>query len=291
MNNITLVECPRDAMQGLPNFVPTGKKIEYLNLLLQVGFDVLDFGSFVSPKAVPQMADTAEVLAELTEDTQTALLAIVANDRGAEAALKHARIQYLGYPFSISETFQQRNTRRSIAESLPLVEAMQARCVEADRQLVVYLSMGFGNPYDEPWSPELLEDYAGQMYERGVRILSLADTVGSASPQDIQPVFERLTRRFPDVAFGAHFHSHPTLWQEKIEAAWAGGCRRFDGALQGWGGCPFATDELTGNIATENLISFMEEKNVALEIHREMLPRAFALASEIFNEIGPNGHA
>ncbi len=251
-------------MQGLHHWIPTEQKIAYLQQLLQVGFHTLDFGSFVSPKAIPQLADTAEVLAGLDlSETQTQLLAIVANQRGAEEACSFPEINYLGYPFSISETFQLRNTNRSIADSLRLVEDVQHLCHQSGKELVVYLSMAFGNPYGDPWRPELVESWAEKIAAIGVRIISLADTVGSSEPGTIRELFGRLIPRFPEVTIGAHFHAHPLDRVGKLAAAWESGCRRYDVAANGIGGCPFAKDELVGNIATETLMQFLAEQGSA----------------------------
>lgn len=280
---VKLIECPRDAMQGIMHPIPTELKIRYLNKLLEVGFHTLDFGSFVSPKAVPQLADTAEVLAGLDlSTTKTKLLAIVANRRGAEAAAAHAPIHYLGYPFSISETFQIRNTLKTIVESVELVKEMQEICEEVGKELVVYISMGFGNPYGDPWSPALAADWVAQMADLGVGILSLSDTVGTADAATIGPIFEELVPRFPEVEFGAHFHAHPDLRKAKLKAAWDGGCRRFDSAINGFGGCPFAEDELVGNIATETLLEFLEEIGEVPELDRKAFGEAMILAGSVF---------
>lgn len=282
---LKLVECPRDAMQGIVQFIPTGEKIAYLNQLLKVGFDTLDFGSFVSPKAIPQLADTPEVLAGLDlKHSRTQLLAIVANLRGAEDATQHAAIRYLGYPFSISETFQMRNTRKTIAESVVLVEEMQALCKSAGKELVVYISMGFGNPYGDAWSPKLAADWVGEIAARGVGIISLADTVGSADAATIRPLFEELIPRFPDVEFGAHFHASADLRMAKLAAAWEGGCRRFDSAMLGFGGCPFAEDELVGNIATEAMLDFLRDQEVDPGLDAEALKQAAVMAGQLFGK-------
>jgi len=281
---VQIVECPRDAMQGLHDFIPTETKAAYLNRLLRAGFHTLDFGSFVSPKAVPQMADTAEALARLDRSgSPTLLLAIVANERGAADALAHPEIDLLGYPLSISETFQQRNTKRSVADSVALARDLQAACQGAGRRLVVYLSMGFGNPYGDPWSAELLAEHAHGMAEIGVEVISLADTVGTADPAVVEAAFAHLTQELPHITFGAHLHASPAAWRDKVEAAWRGGCRRFDGALRGFGGCPFAKDELVGNIATENLVLFLTERNALPEsLNREAFGEALAAAGEVF---------
>jgi hydroxymethylglutaryl-CoA lyase len=282
---LKLVECPRDAMQGILQPIPTEEKIAYLNQLLKVGFDTLDFGSFVSPKAIPQLADTSEVLAGLDlTSTKTELLAIVANLRGAEEAAAFPQIQYLGYPFSISETFQMRNTRKTIAESVVLVEEMQSLCLTAGKQLVVYISMGFGNPYGDAWSPKLAADWVAEIAARGVGIISLADTVGTADAATIQPLFEELIPRFPNVEFGAHFHATAEKRRGKLAAAWDGGCRRFDSAMMGFGGCPFAEDELVGNIATESLLEFLHEQRVDSGLNTTELQQAAILAGQLFGK-------
>ncbi|MEM7514037.1 MAG: hydroxymethylglutaryl-CoA lyase [Bacteroidota bacterium] len=280
---LQLVECPRDAMQGLHKQVPTAKKISYLNQLLKVGFHTLDFGSFVSPKAVPQMADTAEVVEKLDlSETDTQLLAIVANQRGAEAAVAYDQITYLGYPFSISETFQQRNTRRSISESIPLVKDILALCEKHGKELVLYISMGFGNPYGENWSPEIVEEWAEKMISWGVKIISLADTVGNAQEEDIRLLFKTLLSTHPGIEWGAHFHATPSERIMKLTAAWEEGCRRFDSAMLGFGGCPFADDELVGNIATESLIPFLEERKANTALNKEAFQKAMHMANDIF---------
>ncbi|MDQ3276747.1 MAG: hydroxymethylglutaryl-CoA lyase [Bacteroidota bacterium] len=278
-----LIECPRDAMQGWPHFIPTEKKIAYLNALLQVGFDTLDFGSFVSPKAIPQMADTKEVLKGLQlQHTTTKLLAIVANVRGAEEAVAYDAVTYLGYPFSISETFQQRNTNSSIAESLKRVEGIQALCLQRQKQLVIYLSMGFGNPYGDPYNQEILLQWSDEMVKRGIRIISLADTVGLATPDQISAVLSTLVLQYPEISFGVHLHSTPENWKPKLEAAVNAGCLRIDGALKGIGGCPMAGDALVGNLNTEWIIAYLEEKSMLSGLNKEALNNCVQLATEIF---------
>jgi hydroxymethylglutaryl-CoA lyase len=280
---LKLVECPRDAMQGIVEMIPTADKVAYLQQLLAVGFDTLDFGSFVSPKAIPQLADTAEVLSRLDlSRSRTRLLAIVANLRGAQEAAQHAAISYLGYPFSISETFQLRNTNKTIAASLELVGEMQALCQSQDLELVVYISMGFGNPYGDPWSPGLAADWVGRIADLGVRTISLADTVGTADPTSITPLFQTLIPQFPKVELGAHFHARPEERRVKLQAAYDGGCRRFDSALLGFGGCPFAEDELVGNIATETLLEWMHEGGLAHGLDLAALQAATVTAGGIF---------
>ncbi|RDC55577.1 hydroxymethylglutaryl-CoA lyase [Pedobacter chinensis] len=282
-NKFKLIECPRDAMQGLHDFVPTELKSEYLNLLLQVGFDTLDFGSFVSPKAIPQMADTANVLANLDlSNTTTKLLAIVANLRGAEDAVKHEQISYLGFPFSISETFQQRNTNSSIAQSLITVEEMLSLCQKNNKKAVVYLSMGFGNPYGDEWNYEIVEKWADVLITKGVEILSLADTVGISTPEKIEGILPQLISRFSKTEIGVHLHSTPTERFEKIKAAYKAGVKRIDSALKGFGGCPMAADDLTGNIATEDVIGFLNSKNENLNLDMDKWNEAMILSGKIF---------
>jgi hydroxymethylglutaryl-CoA lyase len=282
--SVKLIECPRDAMQGIHDFIPTELKIRYLNALLRVGFDTLDFGSFVSPKAIPQLADTAEVLAELDfKNSTTHLLAIVANLRGAEAACAHAPIRYIGYPFSISETFQLRNTNHTIAASLQLVREMQALCAGARKELVVYISMGFGNPYGDEYSPAIAAEWVEKIAAEGVKIISLADTVGNAVPETITSVFNALTPRFTGVELGGHFHSTADTRKHKLRAAWDAGCRRFDTAMRGFGGCPFAEDELVGNIATETFLEFMQEINQPLNLNLPAFNEAMLISGSVFD--------
>ena len=279
---LTLVECPRDAMQGRSDFIPTATKTAYLQQLLAVGFDTLDFGSFVSPKAIPQLRDTAEVLAGLDlSRTQTRLLAIVANLRGAEAALTHPEIDFLGFPLSVSETFQRRNTNQTLAEARADVAAMQELCEQHGKTLVVYLSMGFGNPYGDAWNPEIVAEFTRHLAALGVRVVALSDTIGASVPATITPLFAELIPAFPRIEFGAHLHTTPTSWREKVAAAHAAGCRRFDGAIGGIGGCPMAADELTGNMATENLLAFLAEQGVATGLDM----RAFAAAQRLAERV------
>lgn len=251
-----LIECPRDAIQGIKHFIPTEKKIKYINLLLESNlFDTIDFGSFVSPKAIPQMADTAEVVQGLNlSHTQTKLLAIIANERGATEACQFEQISYLGYPFSISETFQLRNTNATISESLERVKAIQEITEKADKQLVIYISMGFGNPYGDEWDAGIAIKWVDKLQKLGIKIFSLSDTVGVATPESITYLFENLIPKYPNLEFGAHLHTTPDTWQEKVDAAYKAGCRRFDGAILGYGGCPMAADELVGNMPMENLL-------------------------------------
>ncbi|MBC7912854.1 MAG: hydroxymethylglutaryl-CoA lyase [Pyrinomonadaceae bacterium] len=259
---LKLIECPRDAMQGLSYFIPTEDKITYLNLLLNVGFDTLDFGSFVSPAIVPQMADTREVLNGLdTSKSHTKLLAIVANSRGIDEALQHSAIHVLGYPFSISETFQKRNTNRGITESLSIVEDLLNQCsAQKNKEVVIYLSMAFGNPYGDTWNEHFVISHCAELVKRGVKTIALSDTTGESTPASVTNIFQAVSSSFPEIELGVHLHSTPSTWKEKIEAAYFSGCRRFDSALKGYGGCPMASDKLTGNIATENLLDFLSKK-------------------------------
>ncbi len=278
-----LIECPRDAMQGLADFIPTPSKIAYLNALLAVGFDTLDFGSFVSPKAIPQLRDTAEVLAGLDlSTTKTRLLAIVANQRGAETAAQHPEISYLGFPLSVSATFQRRNTNQTTAEALADVAAMHELCERTGKTLVAYLSMGFGNPYGEAWNPEIVTDFTRQLAALGVRIVALSDTIGASSSATITPLFSALIPAFPRIEFGAHLHTTPDTWHEKVSAAYHAGCRRFDGAIGGIGGCPMAADALTGNMATEHLLDFLAENGQESGLDRAAFARARAAAATVF---------
>jgi hydroxymethylglutaryl-CoA lyase len=282
-SSVKLIECPRDAMQGLHHFVDTELKVRYINQLLQVGFDTLDFGSFVSPKAIPQMRDTAAVLSALDlSQTQTKLLAIVANERGAAEACQHPAIQYLGYPFSISETFQLRNTNATIAESVERVRGIQSLCEQHGKALVLYISMGFGNPYGDPWNVETVQKWVEVLVPYGIHIFSLSDTIGCSNPDNIDYLFRNLIPAWPSIEFGAHLHTQPHNWREKIEAAWRAGCRRYDGALRGFGGCPMAKDELTGNMAMENLILFMDQVQADLRIDRTAFGRSMALTDAVF---------
>lgn len=283
-----LIECPRDAMQGLSDFIPTATKTAYLNTLLRVGFDTLDFGSFVSPKAIPQLRDTAEVLAGLDlAGTRTQLLAIVANLRGAEAAAACPQIRYLGFPLSVSETFQRRNTNKTIAEALAELGEMQHLCAGSGKTLVAYLSMGFGNPYGDPWSPELLAEFTHRLTEIGVRIVALSDTIGVSSPALLTALFGQLIPAFPQVEFGAHLHTTPDSWHEKVAAAYQAGCRRFDGAIGGIGGCPMATDTLTGNMPTENLVAYFQAQGEALTLDLAAFAEAQAAAATVFHFPAP----
>ncbi|MDA9811460.1 hydroxymethylglutaryl-CoA lyase [Flavobacteriaceae bacterium] len=255
--SIKLIECPRDAIQGISNFICTEEKVEYYQSLLKVGFDTLDCGSFVSPKVIPQMADTSKVISALDlSKTKTKLLTIIANERGALEAVKHDNISYLGYPFSVSENFQMRNTRKTISESIQLLKRICEIAKTHNKQVVVYLSMGFGNPYGDPWSTEIIENWTEQIIALGVNIISISDTVGTAQLDAISNIYSTLIPRYPHVEFGAHFHTNPILWYEKVNEAYLAGCKRFDGTIKGWGGCPMAQDALVGNMPMEKLISY-----------------------------------
>lgn len=280
---IKLIECPRDAMQGITPFIPTEVKAGYLNQLLKVGFDALDFGSFVSPKAIPQMRDTPEVL-ELLElqHTRTTLLAIVANARGARDAASYPQIQSLGYPFSVSETFQLRNTNAGIQESMSRVEEIQEICSNYGKELVVYLSMGFGNPYGDVWNAGIVQHWVGQLAQMGITTFQLSDTIGVATPESIRYLFSALHTAFPQLEIGAHFHTTPATWKEKVDAAYLSGCRRFDGAIKGFGGCPMAKDELTGNMPTENLIAYFTEHGHPISIDPVEFDRALEISTNVF---------
>jgi len=281
--SVTLVECPRDAMQGWEHFIPTAKKAEYLNSLLKVGFDVLDFGSFVSAKAIPQLADTKDVIPQLDlSNSKTKLLAIIANTRGAEEAVQYDEITYLGFPFSISETFQLRNTNKTIAESLKQVEEIQKLCVQKGKELVIYISMGFGNPYGDTYNAEVAIDWFGRLTKLGIKTIAMADTVGVAKPETIEYIFKNIVPEFKDVHIGAHFHSTADKWEEKIQTAYDNGCLRFDSAIKGIGGCPMAEDELVGNIATENIVSWCDRNNIPLTLNRAEFRKSLLMASEIF---------
>jgi hydroxymethylglutaryl-CoA lyase len=280
---VSLIECPRDAMQGWKTFIPTEKKIEYINSLLKVGFNTIDFGSFVSPKAIPQMADTAEVVRSLELGAgSTKLLAIVANTRGAEEASLYDQITYLGFPFSVSETFQLRNTNSSIEQSLGRVEEIQNLCIKTGKQLVVYLSMGFGNPYGDRYSEEIVFEWVNKLVAMDIGIISLADTVGVATPEQVYDMTEYLVDSLPSIEIGVHLHSTPENWKEKLEAAVKAGCKRFDGALKGIGGCPMADDELVGNMNSELMVDYFEENNMNFRLDKEALSESLRIAGEIF---------
>ena len=280
---IDLVECPRDAMQGWKNFIPTEKKIEYINSLLKIGFHTIDFGSFVSPKIIPQMADTKELIGSLElANSSSKLLVIVANTRGAEEAVVYKEISFLGFPFSISSTFQQRNTNSNIQESLVRVEEIQDLCLKNNKQLVVYLSMAFGNPYGDAYNDKVLLQWTDEIAKKNIGIISLADTIGVATPKQIAIAMNILIPQYEDIQFGVHLHSTTQNWKEKVSAAYNAGCKRFDGALKGIGGCPMANDDLVGNMNTEWLLSFMEENGEQLSINKQFLHESLRLAEEIF---------
>jgi hydroxymethylglutaryl-CoA lyase len=258
---VKIIECPRDAMQGIKTFIPTEKKVQYIQSLLRVGFDTIDFGSFVSPKAIPQMVDTSAVLEQLDlSKTTSKLLAIIANTRGANDAAQHKTINYLGYPFSISENFQMRNTHKTIAQSVDILKEILEIANGVNKEVVVYISMGFGNPYGDPWNVDIVGEWTEKLANMGVKILSLSDTVGTSDPESIDYLFSNLIPKYPNIEFGAHLHTTPTTWFEKVDAAYNAGCHRFDGAIQGFGGCPMAKDELTGNMPTEKLLSYFTSK-------------------------------
>lgn len=282
---IKIIECPRDAMQGISQFIPTSVKVEYINKLLQIGFDTIDFGSFVSPKAIPQMADTIQVLEGLDlNGSRSKLLAIVANKRGAEDASRHLAITYLGFPLSISETFQKRNTNNSIAEALNTLEEIKNICLRSDKRLVTYISMGFGNPYGDPYEADIVSQFVDILTTLGSDVISLADTVGTAKSDEIESLFLAVSRQVPDAEVGVHLHSSQKTAREKIEAAMRGGCRRFDGALRGFGGCPMAKDELVGNIPTEDILSVLAEHHINVDVNRHFLGEAMAMTDHVFGK-------
>jgi hydroxymethylglutaryl-CoA lyase len=281
---LKLIECPRDAMQGMKDFVPTALKTEYINKLLKCGFDTIDFGSFVSPKAIPQMRDTAKVLKGLDLSGDSKLLAIVANERGAEDALQFPEIEYLGYPFSVSEVFQMRNTNATIQESLSRVEQIQNQVLAKNKKLVVYLSMGFGNPYDEIWNPEIVLKWSKVLSEDlGIEILALSDTIGIAKEQEVTDLFNVLQAELSKVEFGAHFHTRPETTNKLIKAAYEAGCRRFDSAVKGFGGCPMAKDDLTGNLPTEALLAWFAERLILTPIDKKAFQESYDFSSRIFS--------
>ncbi|HKR07456.1 MAG TPA: hydroxymethylglutaryl-CoA lyase [Bacteroidia bacterium] len=280
---VKIIECPRDAMQGLHYFIPTELKADYINSLLKTGFDTIDFGSFVSPKAIPQLRDTSEVLSKLDlSSSKTNLLAIIANVRGAEDALKFEEISYLGFPFSISETFQKRNTNSTIEQSLANVGTIQNLCVKHKKELIIYISMAFGNPYGDKWNDGIATDWIKKISDIGIKIISLADTVGVAASKEVGHMFGQLIPAFMDIEFGAHLHCKADNWYEKVNAAFMNGCRRFDTAIKGFGGCPMAEDELIGNLATENLVQYLEEKNVVTGIDKIRFSESLVKAADVF---------
>ena len=285
MNPIKIIECPRDAMQGIKPFIPTERKVTYIQSLLRVGFDTIDFGSFVSPKAIPQMQDTAEVLAQLDlSQTHSKLLAIIANTQGARAAAQHEPIQYLGFPFSISENFQMRNTHKTIAESLVTLQEILNIADQSGKEVVAYLSMGFGNPYGDPWDVDIVGEWTERLSGMGVKILSLSDTIGSSTPDVVSYLFSNLIPQYPQIEFGAHLHTTPDKWFEKIDAAYQAGCRRYDGAIQGFGGCPMAKDDLTGNMPTEKLLSYFTAQKANTNTSPMNFESCYNEASKLFGE-------
>ncbi|MGB1349614.1 MAG: hydroxymethylglutaryl-CoA lyase [Flavobacteriaceae bacterium] len=282
---IKIIECPRDAMQGIKTFIPTELKANYIQSLLRVGFDTLDFGSFVSPKAIPQMRDTKEVLDKLDlSSTRTKLLSIVANLRGAEIACSIDSIDYLGFPFSISENFQMRNTHKTISESEIVLKDILEITQKSNKKLVVYMSMAFGNPYGDPWDVDIVGEWADRLQSMGVEILSLSDTIGSSKSESISYLFSNLIPKFPHIEFGAHLHTHPNSWYEKLNAAYKAGCHRFDGAIQGFGGCPMASDSLTGNMPTEKIISYLNSEKIKTNLNVLAFESAHNEASKLFSK-------
>ncbi len=282
---VKIIECPRDAMQGMESFIPTEHKIQYIQQLLKVGFDTIDFGSFVSPKAIPQMRDTDEVLAKLDiRKTNTKLLAIIANTRGAVQAASYGSISYLGFPLSISETFQQRNTNKSIPEALNTLTEIKEICLKKNKRLVTYISMGFGNPYGDPYNPDLVSQFVEILVTLGSDVVSLADTVGIATAEQINILFQTLTTQYPELEMGAHLHANPATSLKKIEAAYQAGCKRFDGAIYGFGGCPMAEDKLVGNMATEKIVGYLKEQGVETGINQDEFEKAMILANKILGK-------
>lgn len=283
MESVKIIECPRDAMQGIKNFISTDIKAKYIQSLLNCGFDTIDFGSFVSPKAIPQMRDTAEVLGQLDlSRTQSQLLAIVANLRGAQDACQFDEIDYLGYPFSISENFQMRNTHKTIAESVEVLKSIIEVAHRHDKKVVAYLSMGFGNPYGDPWNVGIVAEWTEKLAQLGVEILSLSDTVGTSDRETIEYLFSNLIPQYPKIEFGAHLHTTPTAWHDKVDAAYQAGCRRFDGAIKGFGGCPMAKDKLTGNMPTEKMLSYFTQQKVDTNVKMTSFEAAYNQSMQVF---------
>ena len=284
MSEVKIIECPRDAMQGIKTFIPTEEKVKYIQSLLGCGFDTLDFGSFVSPKAIPQMVDTAEVLSGLDlSKTKSKLLSIVANVRGAQVASQYAAVDYFGYPFSISENFQMRNTHKTIAQSVETLQEILNIANDSGKEVVTYISMGFGNPYGDPWNVDIVGEWVERLAEMGLKILSLSDTVGTSTPENIDYLFSNLIPNYPEIEFGAHLHTTPAKWHEKINAAFKAGCYRFDGAIQGFGGCPMAKDELTGNMPTEKMLSYFTSEKVNSDVSWMAFEAAFNKATKLFS--------
>lgn len=285
MEKVKIIECPRDAMQGIKTFIPTERKVAYIQALLRVGFDTIDFGSFVSPKAIPQMVDTAAVLSQLDlSQTSSKLLAIIANTQGAQLASVHNEIQYLGFPFSISENFQMRNTHKTIAESLITLQEILEIAFKSDKEVVTYISMGFGNPYGDVWNVDVVGEWTEKLANMGVKILSLSDTIGSSTPEVIDYLFSNLILKYPHIEFGAHLHTTPNKWHEKVDAAYKAGCRRYDGAIQGFGGCPMAKDDLTGNMPTEKMLSYFTQQKADTNTSPMSFESAYNVASRLFGE-------
>ena len=285
MQNVKIIECPRDAMQGVRDWIPTKEKAQFIQSLLDCGFDTIDFGSFVSPKAIPQMKDTSELLSLLDlSSTESQLLAIVANIRGAKDAVMYDQIDYLGYPFSISENFQMRNTHKTIAQSIETLKEILNLADSKNKKVVAYLSMGFGNPYGDPWNIDIVGEWTEKLSNMGVKILSLSDTVGSSTPEIITYLFSELITKYPSIEFGAHLHTTTTKWKEKVSASYLAGCRRFDGAIQGFGGCPMAKDDLTGNLPTEKILSYFAAEKVNTNVNSISFENAYKEASKIFNK-------
>ena len=282
---VKIIECPRDAMQGIKDFIPTEDKAKYIQALLSCGFDTIDFGSFVSPRAIPQMVNTAEVLSLLDlSKTESKLLAIVANVRGAQNACIHEEIQYLGYPFSISENFQMRNTHKTLEQSVETLKEIFQIANAENKEVVTYISMGFGNPYGDPWNVDIVGEWTEKLAEMGARILSLSDTVGTSTPENITYLFSNLIPKYSEIEFGAHLHTTPSKWYEKVDAAFKAGCRRFDGAVQGFGGCPMAKDDLTGNMPTEKMLSYFTTEKVSTNVNWMAFEAAFNKATELFSK-------
>jgi hydroxymethylglutaryl-CoA lyase len=282
MANVKIIECPRDAMQGIVEYISADQKARYINQLLKVGFDTIDFGSFVSPKAIPQLRDTAEVLSKLNLNENSKLLSIVANIQGAKQAVEFDEITYLGYPFSISETFQIRNTNSTIEESLEVLETIHGLAANRNKEMVVYLSMGFGNPYGDMWNVDICAKWVEKMASIGIKIVALSDTIGIANPESISYLFSRLIPAYPTMSLGAHFHTKPTEWRAKVHSAFQAGCTRFDAAIKGYGGCPMAKDDLTGNMPTENLLLYFDELGEDLEFDELEFIKAMSIANEVF---------
>ncbi|MRI02000.1 hydroxymethylglutaryl-CoA lyase [Kriegella sp. EG-1] len=282
---VKIIECPRDAMQGIKTYIPTDAKVVYLQSLLKCGFDTIDIGSFVSPKAIPQMVDTAEVLSKLDfSETKSKFSVIVANVRGAQDAVLHDQVDFLGFPFSISENFQMRNTHKTIAQSVKTLDEILNIAAAANKKVITYISMGFGNPYGDPWNVDVVGEWTEKLAAMGVKILSLSDTIGSSTPENIEYLFSNLIPKYPAIEFGAHLHTTPTKWMEKVDAAYQSGCRRFDGAIQGFGGCPMAKDELTGNMPTENMLSYFTTNKVDTGVNWMVFEAAFNKATELFSK-------